>query len=241
MRTISKSISTLTNCHTIMQTCLLLLSLIVLQSCIMTTVVKDIEKTVTSAPEHYTTKGENLNEGLLTLQIQNNAENTMLQIDSLGICNIQLMDSTGKDTCYGSLIRTGSVTIIDTLLQLYYGANTIAIYNLATQKIKIPTQKLTPWNPTEHPARSKNTYAKIHGTLNSYLPNNETYPIYSGTMYYPLSGNIPAATSDITNPQAPASTVITIHPNCPLYAIINSSPQKVLQPISFTVTVEDWE
>ena len=197
MKTFSKTIPVLSTCLPIIKITLLLIAGILLQSCIMTTVVQEIENTVTSAPEHHTTKGENLKEGHLTLQIQNNAENTMLQIDSLEICNMQVDDSS-----------MSSITLLKTPMQLKYGTDTSTTYNHAT-----------------HLIITQNTYAQIHGTLHSYLPNNETYPIYSGTMYYPIS----------------VTTTINIHPNCPLYAIINSTPQKILQPITFTATVEDWE
>ena len=72
MKTSSKTIPALTICLSFTQISLLLLSGILLQSCIMTTIVQDIEETVTQQ-EHYTTKGETHKEGLLTLQIENNA------------------------------------------------------------------------------------------------------------------------------------------------------------------------
>ena len=214
MKANTKTIPALTSHLTPIQTSLLLLSGLLLsglllQSCIMTTVVQEIEDTVTSAPEHYITKGETHKEGLLTLQIQNNAENTILQIDSLEICNTQVPDST-----------VSSITLISTPLQLHYGTDTTITHHCSTN-ISTPA-------------------IKIHGTIHSYLLNNETYPIYTGTMYYPISGTIPAATSDPNNTPTTQIT-ISIHPNCPLYAILNGTPQKVLQPISFSVTVEDWE
>ncbi len=212
MKAYTKTIPALTTRPILMQTSLLILSGMLLQSCIMTTVVKEIENTVNSQEQHYTTKGETHKEGLLTIQIQNNAENTMLQIDSMELTN------------------AGSITLTSTPLQLHYGTNTSITHNCNTDtsithncNTSISTQEI-----------------KIHGTLHSYLLNNETYPIYSGTMYYPVSSTIPAATSD-TNNTPTTQITISIHPNCPLYAIINGKKEKVLHSITFTATVVDWE
>ena len=200
MKALTKTIPAPVISRTLLQTNLMILSCILLQSCIMTTVVQEIEDTVATQQEHYTPKTETIYEGLLTLQIQNNAENTMLQIDSLEICNTH--------------------TLISTPLQLHYGTD-ITITNHCSTSIFTPV-------------------IKIHGTLHSYLLNNETYPIYSGTMYYPITGSIPADTAN-TTPPYPTPIAISIHPNCPLYAIINGKKEKVLQPITFTATVVDWE
>ena len=236
----------------------------------MTTTVQEIEETVTLQQEHYTSKATILQEGLLAVQIQNNAENTLLQIDSMEICNIQLMDSSGNLMHNGSPAHTGSIIFINNTLQLHYGADTTycqgtSIFHQGSTayckdtttyckgtstEVKIPAQTLTPWDPAQLPTRSKNTYAKIHGTMYTYIADNTLCPLYTGTMYYPLSGTIPAATTEIiavastdtsTDTLHPTPITITLHPNCPLYAIINGQLEKVLQPITFTVTVEDWE
>ena len=217
----------------------LLITLTTLTSCIMTTTVQEIEETVTTRQEPYNSKASYLKEGLLAIQIQNNAENTILQIDSMEICNIQLMDPAGELMHNGSPACTGSIMFINNTLQFHYGADTTYCQGTSTE-IKIPAQTLTPWNPALLPTGSKNTYAKIHGTMYTHIADNTLFPIYTGTMYYPLCGTIPAATTGIPAKSLTPIT-ITLHPNCPLYAIINSQLEKVLQPITFTVTVEDWE
>ena len=210
-----------------------------LTSCIMTTTVQEIEETVTTRQEPYNSKASYLKEGVLAIQIQNNAENTMLQIDSMEICNIQLMDPAGELMHNGSPACTGSIMFINSTLQIHYGANTTYCQGTSTE-VKIPAQTLTPWNPAQLPTWSTNTYAKIHGTMYTYIADNTLCPLYTGTMYYPLCGTIPAATTGIPA-KSPTPITITLHPNCPLYAIINGQLEKVLQPITFTVTVEDWE
>ena len=217
----------------------LLITLTTLTSCIMTTTVQEIEETVTTRQEPYNSKASYLKEGVLAIQIQNNAENTMLQIDSMEICNIQLMDPAGELMHNGSPAYTGSIMFINSTLHIHYGADTTYCQGTSTE-VKIPAQTLTPWNPAQLPTGSKNTYAKIHGTMYTYIADNTLCPLYTGTMYYPLSGTIPAATTGIPAKSLTPIT-ITLHPNCPLYAIINSQLEKVLQPITFTVTVEDWE
>lgn len=217
----------------------LIITLTTLTSCIMTTTVQEIEETVTTRQEPYNSKASLLKEGLLAIQIQNNAENTMLQIDSMEICNIQLMDPAGELMHNGSPANSGSIMFINSTLQIHYGTDTTYCQGTSTE-VKIPAQTLTPWNPAQLPTGSKNTYAKIHGTMYTYIADNTLFPIYTGTMYYPLSGTILAATTGIPAKSLTPIT-ITLHPNCPLYAIINSQLEKVLQPITFTVTVEDWE
>ena len=217
----------------------LLITLTTLTSCIMTTTVREIEETVTTQQEPYNSKASYLKEGVLAIQIQNNAENTMLQIDSMEICNIQLMDPAGELMHNGSPAYTGSIMFINSTLQIHYGTDTTCCQGTTTE-VKIPAQTLTPWTPAQLPTGSKNTYAKIHGTMYTYIADNTLCPLYTGKMYYPLSGTIPAATTGIPAKSLTPIT-ITLHPNCPLYAIINGQLEKVLQPITFTVTVEDWE
>ena len=208
-----------------------------LQSCIKTTLLEEKDSnTIFTRQRNFTSKSGTLKEGLLSLQIQNNAGNTMLQIDSLEICNIQLADNTGDTAHNSSLTRTGSITLISSPMQVEYGSCTSTITvngNSTPLEAKVPVQTFKPWSTAEHPAKSKNTYAKIHGTMYTYIANNTLFPLYTGTMYYPLSGKI---TSTDTN-----HITIDLQANCPLYAILNDTPQKVLQTISFTVTVNDWK
>ena len=182
------------------------------------------------------------------------------------------MDSSGNLMHNGSPAHTGSIIFINNTLQLHYGADTTYCQGSTTShlgtttycldtttycqdtstEVKIPAQTLTPWKPAQLPAWSTNTYAKIHGTMYTYIADNTLCPLYTGTMYYPLSGTIPAATTEITSAAStdtstdtstlhPTPITITLQPNCHLYAIINGQLEKVLQPITFTVTVEDWE
>lgn len=276
MKRLFTPISALLKTITILISCIIMTTL---TSCIMTTTVQEIEETVTLQQEHYTSKATILREGLLAIQIQNNAENTLLQIDSMEICNIQLMDPAGELMHNSSPAYTGSIMLINSTMQIHYGADTTYCQGTSTfhqgttaycqdtttycqgtstycqgssTEVKIPAQTLTPWNPAQLPTWSTNTYAKIHGTMYTYIADNTLCPLYTGTMYYPLSGTIPAATTEITAVAStdtstdtstlhPTQITITLQPNCPLYAIINGQLEKVLQPITFTVTVEDWE
>ena len=103
---------------TILISCIIMTTL---TSCIMTTTVQEIEETVTTRQEPYNSKASYLKEGVLAIQIQNNAENTMLQIDSIEICNIQLMDPAGELMHNGSPACTGSIMFINSTLKIHYG------------------------------------------------------------------------------------------------------------------------
>lgn len=198
----------------------------------MTTVMQEIEHIVTSEDEYYISKAETTKEGLLSISIQNNAKNIMLQMDSLTICNIQLT-ATEDIANYSSQVHIGTLTLINSPIQLQYGAS------VSTTEVKLPVQELTPWNTSELPAINKNNYIRIHGTIYSHINSKELYPLYSGTMYWPVTGTITANSN--SEDTASNKIPITIQPYCQLYAIINGAPEKVLQPILFTATVEDWE
>ena len=155
---------------TILISCIIMTTL---TSCIMTTTVQEIEETVTLQQEHYTSKATILQEGLLAVQIQNNAENTLLQIDSMEICNIQLMDPAEELMHDGSPVHTGSIMLINSTLQIHYGTDNTYCQGSTTShlgtttccqgtstEVKIPAQTLTPWNPAQLPTRSKNTYTR---------------------------------------------------------------------------------
>ena len=204
--------------------CIKLLPCLIMQSCIMTTTVQEIEDTVVSHQENYTSKAEASLKGMFKVQVQNKAENTMLQIDSIKICNILLADTLTNQIC------KGNIKIICRTCNLPYGSN------IFTSEISVPPQKLVPWTTAELPAGSNSTYAEIHGAIYSYTTNNELFTIYSGAMYYPISGILTASMGGITNIAA-----IKIQSNCPLYAYHNGKIGKVLQPITFTATVNNWK
>ncbi len=178
-----------------------------LQSCIMNTVKNGIETAVQDS-NAVNIKSQQIHEGYLKLHIHNIAENTLLQIDSMEICNILIKDKTGMEITMGNLALDSGTT-------------------------KLPAQTFTPWNRITLPHNSTGMYITLHGTMSSYLPNGTLFPLYSRQMYLTFPGTISEGqTTEIT---------IQIYDNCPLYCITNGKLTKVLQSISFEVSIDDWE
>ena len=203
--------------------------LVLLQSCIMTTVVDEIDGTV-QGEQVYTSKAESSKEGSFVLHIGNDADNTMLRIDSLEICNVLVADpATGY-------VRSGSIM----LYEWDRAAGEIAGGSgLTTDEVRVPVQTLEPWAPQEsfssggHPVAGGGAYVKIFGSVCSFLQGNEVYTIYEGVMYYPLSG--------VVTEVAASPVSIILNEDCPLYAQIGGRMEKVLNPVAFSVSVEQWQ
>lgn len=193
----------------------------ILQSCIMNTVVQDIDQTIEER-DKYISKSTCYQEGKLAVAIKNNAENTLLQIDSVEICNILLYN---QDFEYQ---YTGDITIMkyNNTGNLSYGTD--SLWCTTT----LPEQVSVPWSPEDSPYLNKGSYAKIHGAVYTYIADNSLLLLHSGTMYCPVGVNITRFSATLIN--------INIYGNCQLYACINGKMRKVLQPITFGASVEDW-
>lgn len=208
MNTLPKTAAVITICLTI------------LQSCIISTIAGEIDITAMAEYDfhkYHETRGM---EYKVTIRILNNAENTILKIDTLKLCNIILTDSISRIP-YKSHFKLNDGTI-----SLPYNSDT------AISSGMIAIQELEPWNPAEGaPFYSMKSYAKIHGTI--YTDNYNSNTLYTGIMYYPISGCI-------TEHNCTAIS-INLYPNCPLYAEFNGKMEKILQPIAFSITVTDWQ
>ena len=196
--------------------------LVLLQSCVMTSVEDEIDETV-QAEQLYTTKAENDKEGYFALHLRNDADNTVLRIDSVEICNI-LVDGSGAGD-----VQRGSIMLYeaDGVAGEVAGGSGITAY-----EVKVPVQTLEPWTPGLHPAAGKGAYAGIYGSVCSFLYSNETYVLYEGTMYYPLSG--------VVTESGISQISIVVNVDCPLYAQLGGRMEKVLVPITFSVFVDPW-
>lgn len=180
----------------------------ILQSCVMTTVISEIEDTVNSAPGNLKIKSAELKYGSLTLQINNTAENATLQIDSLEIYNILVPDNeTG-------LTKRGNIKLDSTAA-------------------KLPVQTFSPWEPRTLPQHSSKMYIKIYGQMYTFLLDGTPLPLYTGPMYLSFNATI--------TENATTAISLNLYPGCPLYCQINGKMKKVLQPITFSVTVNDWD
>lgn len=138
---------------------------LLLESCVTTTVVKEIEDTVESNRNLLKSKADEIKVGYLELKIHNLTENTNLQIDSLEICNIQLQNADGISTQMGNM-------------------------KLDTLPAKLPVQTFTPWNTTTLPTSSKGMYVKLYGTMYTFIAGSQPFALWSGPMYFTFNGSI---------------------------------------------------
>ena len=184
-------------------------------SCIATTTIKEIEQTITTkeSDRAYT------NMGYISITLQNNAEGTLLLLDSIELCNIKPANGTATPNT--------TITMHQPALELTYSTT----YTSAATPL--PAQKFIPWTPDNLPEESTTAYIKIHGKLYTYLADGKTMLLCSGPMYTPLQGHI--------NPGKSTNTTIEMYDNCPIYFENNGVMTKALQAIGFDVSIVDWE
>ncbi|MBR4883062.1 MAG: hypothetical protein IKU18_04205 [Bacteroidales bacterium] len=200
--------------------------LFLLESCIVNTVVEEIETTVKSEGPAKT--------GYITITIQNNASNTCLQIDSVEICNIVLEETSTLQKHRGDITVLLSGIQNHTGTTLAEGSSSLPEgASITCKKIKLPQQRFSPWNPNTLPNHSNNQYIKIYGRIYTYGCNGTLILLSSRPMYTPLHGEI---TENETLP-----ITVSLESNSPIYIENNGEMTKVLQEITFNVSINDWE
>ena len=189
--------------------------LILATSCITSTTIDEIEKP-------FTTKESDsayANIGYISITLQNNAEGTLLLLDSIELCNIKPANGTSTPNT--------TITRHQPALELTYSTT----YTSAATPL--PVQKFIPWIPDNLPEESTSSYIKLHGKLYTYLADGKTMLHCSGPMYTPLQGHI--------NPGKNTNTTIEMYDNCPIYFENNGVMAKALQAIGFDASIVDWE
>ena len=158
-----------------------------------TTSQEEIENTI----EKTNVKSDEILMGNLALNISNEAENTLLQTDSVEICNVQVCYTSGGDTG----LRLGCIRLIPT--------------DSTFNPIKLPAQTFNPWSDNRLPRPSSGSYAIIYGTICTFTLAGDPFLLATGPMYTPIAATIAAnQTTRLT---------ITITPGCPLYVNINGT------------------
>ena len=182
-------------------------------SCIATTTIKEIEQTINTKETF-----QSPNMGYISITLRNNAEGTLLLLDSIELCNIKPANGTAPNT---------TITRHQPALELTYSTT----YTSAATPL--PVQKFTPWTPDNLPEESPTAYIKIHGKLYTYLADGKTMLHCSGPMYTPLQGHI--------NPGKSTNIIMEMYDNCPIYCQTDSTMTKILRSINFDIDIEDWE
>lgn len=188
--------------------------MIIATSCIASTTVEEIDETI-NTKETITTP---TNMGLITITLQNNAEGTLLLLDSIQLCNIKTENAN---------INTITISKHQPAMKLSNNSS------FSTTEINLPSQKFIPWAPDKLPEESKTAYIKICGKLYTYLTTGETLLHCTGPMYTPLQGLI--------HPKRNTTIKIEIYDNCPIYCQSDSTLYKILIPVNFDVSIDEWE
>ena len=183
-------------------------------SCIATTTIKEIEQTINTKETF-----QSPNMGYISITLQNNAEGTLLLLDSIELCNIKPANGTATPNT--------TITRHQPALELTYSTTS------TSAATPLPSQKFIPWTPDNLPEESTTAYIKIHGKLYTFLADGKTMLNCTGPMYTPLQGHI--------NQGKNTNTTIKMYDNCPIYFENNGVMAKALKAIGFDASIVDWE
>lgn len=209
--------------HSIKHLITALLCVTVLQSCVVTDTVREIDDRIEEYEKTANSRSTDYKEGSLILEITNRANNISLVTDSIEICNILI-----KNEATGGL-KTGNRMLLKNMQGVQTGFEGTAY----TDTIKLPAQKFSPWVPDTLPANSTGMYIKIYGKILTYIAYGEPYILSEGPMFFTFTGNI---SDNYTLP-----VKFELNDNCLLFCITNDKVKRVLVPITIDVSVDEWE
>lgn len=163
--------------------------------------------------------------------IKNEMPDLQLTVESIRLCNIHLAGTYHFAEKYWETDTTRSILSIETG-KLEVKPN---------EEIRFPQEGSIPfipqtakaWNPTILPQQSKGCYL----LLNCKVYNEIT--IWGDEKGNSAEAAIPLSVRFLSN--QPSVINLTLAPNCPWYDVRGASPQPLLVPITFDVSVEDWE
>ena len=163
--------------------------------------------------------------------IRNEMPDLQLTIESIRLCNIHLSGTYHFAEKYWENDTTRSVLSIETG-KLEVKPNEEIRF---PQEGSIPfiPQRAKAWNPIVLPQQSNGCYL----LLKCKVGNEVT--IWGDEKGNSAEAAIPLSVHFLSN--QPSIIVLTLAPNCPWYDISGTSPQPLFVPITFDVSVEDWE
>ena len=173
------------------------------------------------------------NEAFARVQIfiKNEMPDLQLTIEGIRLCNIHLSGTYHFAEKYWETDTTRSVLSIETG-QLEVKPN---------EEIRFPQEGSIPfipqtakaWNPIALPQQSNGCYLLLKCKV-----GNEVM-IWSDEKGNSAEAAIPLSVHFLSN--QPSVITLTLAPNCPWYDVRGTSPQPLFVPITFDVSVEDWE
>ena len=163
--------------------------------------------------------------------IRNEMPDLQLTIENIRLCNIHLSGTYHFAEKYWENDTTRSVLSIETG-KLEVKPNEEFRF---PQERSIPfiPQRAKAWNPIVLPQQSNGCYL----LLKCKVGNEVT--IWGDEKGNSAEAAIPLSVHFLSN--QPSIIVLTLAPNCPWYDVSGTSPQPLFVPITFDVSVEDWE
>ena len=163
--------------------------------------------------------------------IKNEMPDLLLTVEGIRMCIIHLAGTYHFAEKYWETDTTRSTLSIETgLLEVK-----------PNEEIRFPSEGSIPfipqraraWNPIVLPHQSNGCYLMLKCKV-----GNEVM-IWSDEKGNSAEAAIPLSVHFLSN--QPSVIVLTLAPNCPWYDVRGTSPQPLFVPITFDVSVEDWE
>ena len=167
----------------------------------------------------------------VSIRIQNQIPNLQLTVEGIRLCNIHLSGTYHFAEKYWETDTTRSILSIETG-QLEVRPNEEIRF---PQEGSIPfiPQAVRAWNPIILPQQSNGCYLM----LKCKVGNEVT--IWGDEKGNSAEAAVPLSVHFLSN--QPSVIVLTLAPNCSWYDVSRTSPQPLFVPITFDVSVEDWE
>ena len=172
----------------------------------------------------------------VSIRIQNQMPDFNLTVESIRLCNAHLSGTyhfgTEEQAPYWETDATRSTFVLETG-RLELGPNDETLY---PQEGSIPfiPQAGEAWNPAILPQQSEGCYLLLNCKV-----SDEEVTIWGNEKGNSAEATIPLSVHFESNEAS--VIVLTLAPNCPWYDIRGTSPRLLFVPVSFDVTVEDWE
>lgn len=179
-------------------------------SCIVNSVIELPEDYYEEAPEGVVMTKST---SVLTVKIINNANNIKLTIDTCYLKNVYTKNDL-KDV--------GDILLSDDKRILFQGDT------LSLEPSQIPTQPFMPWNP-KYSSHYGRTHIMLKGDISMIQPD---FSLYSGETYIPIVGML--------DENADNGLMLRLENQCPWFVEYNGGYIKILQEITFDVSVQNW-
>ena len=165
------------------------------------------------------------------IRIKNEMPDLQLTVEGIRLCNIHLSGTYHFTEKYWETDTTRSTLSIETGL-LEVKPNEEIRFPQEDSILFIP-QTIRAWNPVVLPQQSKECYLLLKCKVSAGIT------IWGDEKGNSAEAAIPLSVHFLSN--QPSVIVLSLAPNCPWYDVRGTSPQPLFVPITFDVSVEDWE